>query len=186
VLLLVCAGMLAMLFTADILNEQRPFAPRVFWALFDSLVHGLVALLVTLPILRVSGNTKQTVALFCLVFLSATLIDLDHFVAARALDFGKALSLDVRPPTHSLTFAGLAGVIAFFVSRSSGVAWAIFAALSSHALRDASVGSTTILWPLPLLSIPRWTYYVGEVVLLLLTYILVSRSWIALQGPGAK
>jgi hypothetical protein len=43
--------LVALLFVADHLIERRPFLGRPFWALADSGVHGLVAVLVTALIL---------------------------------------------------------------------------------------------------------------------------------------
>jgi len=45
-------------------------------------------------------------------------------------------------------------------------AWALFAALASHVLRDAPSGTAPLLWPLPSTSVPRWLPYGGELALL--------------------
>lgn len=164
-------------FLGDVLMEQRRFAVPSFRALFDPLVHGVLALLVTLPLIGRHATLRQTVTLFCLIFLTATLIDLDHFVAAGSIELPHALDLRMRPPTHSLTFAGVLGVVAFLVSRSPVIGWGTFAALSSHVIRDASGGSTPILWPLSFEAIPRWAYYLGAVGLFLASYLVAETAW---------
>lgn len=173
-------GMLGLLLVADILMQQGAFALGAFGALFDFLVHGVVALLVTYPLFRVYENRRRATALFCVVLLTATLIDLDHLpriVAAGSLDLSRPLGVRLRQPTHSLTFAGLVGAFAYLVSRSRLVAWGVFAALSSHILRDASWGFTPILWPLSLQAIPPWIYYPSEVGLLVTSYLLMKKGW---------
>ncbi len=164
-------------FLADVLIEQRPFAVLTFRALFDGMVHGVLGLLVTSPLIGTGGDVRRTGVLFSLIILTATLIDLDHFVVAGSVDVPEAVSLGKRPPTHSLTFAGVLGVVAFLVSRSPIVGWGMFAALSSHVIRDASRGGTQILWPLSLEVIPRWVYYFGAVGLFLASYLLAKTEW---------
>jgi hypothetical protein len=80
------AVLLALLFVADYLIERRPFLGRPFWALVDSGVHGLVALLVTAPLL-------QSPQLLVLAFLAGTLVDVDHFLAVGSRSFQTATHL---------------------------------------------------------------------------------------------
>jgi hypothetical protein len=173
-LVFVSLGMLALLVIADVLVERRPFWSRTFWALFDVLIHGVVALVIGFPLLRACQTARQSTLLLVTMFLAATLIDLDHFVAAGSFALSDALSLSMRPPTHSLSFAVILGSLATLISRNPLVGWGIFASVSSHVLRDAAGGITSIVWPLPLQSIPRWTYYAGEVGLLVVSFLLVS------------
>jgi len=79
----------------------------------------------------------------------------DHFVPARSCSFWTATHLDKRPPTHSLTFALLLGAAGHLLFGSLSVAWVVFAGLASHVLRDASVGTAPLLWPLGEWKIPR-------------------------------
>jgi len=97
--------LLALLFVADSLIERRPFFGRAFWALVDSAVHGLVARLVTAPIIQSVSTTQQRLALSVLAFLTGTLVDVDHFLGSRSRSFWTATHLEKRPPTHSVTFA---------------------------------------------------------------------------------
>jgi len=72
----------ALLLVVDHLIERRPFFGRAFWALVDSCVHGLVALLVAAQIL--TGPR-----LLVLAFLAGTLVDVDHFLAAGLVVSGR-------------------------------------------------------------------------------------------------
>jgi len=122
-----------------------------------------VALLVTSPIIRSGPAPRQ---LFALAFLAGTLVDVDHFLAAGSRSLWTATHLEKRPPTHSVTFALLVSGGGYLFSGTFITAWIVFAALSSHVLRDASVGTAPILWPLGEWRIPRWAYWLGEVGLL--------------------
>ena len=124
--------MLVFLSCADRIVVRRPFLGRPFWAVIDVLVHGAVALAVTGPCIRRATRGKRALALSGLAFLSATVLDLDHFVAAGSLDLHAALSLAARPPTHSLTFALLLGTATSLLSRDRAAGWVVFAALASH------------------------------------------------------
>jgi hypothetical protein len=65
-----------------------------------------------------------------------------------------------------LAFATLAALVACIVARRPVVGWGLSAALASHFLRDASVGGLTpLLWPLPLITIPTWSYVLAEFTL---------------------
>ena len=86
-----------------------------------------------------------------------------------------ARNLQLRPAAHSLTLALVTGAIAYLVSRSPATGWALFAALASHVLRNASTGTAPLLSPLPSNSVPRWLYYGGELDLLWLSHFLAFR-----------
>jgi len=161
------AAMLVFLSCADRIIVRRPFLGRPFWAAFDVFVHGAVALLVAGPCIRRATRGKRALALSGLAFLSATVLDLDHFVAADSLDVRAALSLAARPPTHSLTFALLLGAATSLLSRDRAAGWVVFAAIASHVLRDAAMGTAPLLWPLSVDAVPRWVYGWGEVGLML-------------------
>ncbi|MHC5035038.1 MAG: metal-dependent hydrolase [Planctomycetota bacterium] len=171
--------MIAFLFGADTLIERRPFAPRTFWALFDVPVHAILALLVVFPLVDTQAPTEKTAILIFAVLLIGTLLDVDHFVAAKSLKINDVLSLPIRPTTHSLAFSGAVGILVVLVSRNPILSWIVFAALVSHVLRDAGGGKTPILWPLPVTAIPLWTYYLGVILLLSISYLLSLPGWMA-------
>jgi hypothetical protein len=170
-------GIILFLFIADVLIERRPFASQVFWALFDVLVNGVLALFLISPIFDIQAETRKTIALFCLFFFTAVLLDLDHFIAAWSFSISDALALKLRPPSHSLTFAAIVGLISALISKNLAISWGMFAALASHILRDASGGITPILWPLPLKAIPWWAYYGGEIGLFLISFLLMKKGF---------
>jgi hypothetical protein len=161
------AVLLALLLVADHVIEHRPFFGRPFWTLVDSGALGLVALLVTAPIIRSAPNSWQLLAL---AFLAGTLVDLDHFLATGSRSFWAATHLEKRPPTHSVTFALLVSGGGYLFSGSLTTAWALADALTSHVLRDSSVGTAPILWPLGDWRTPTWAYYAGEAGLMLLSF----------------
>jgi membrane-bound metal-dependent hydrolase YbcI (DUF457 family) len=110
--------------------------------------------------------------LLLLAFLAGTLVDVDHFIAAGLRSFRAATHLEKRLPTHSVTFALLDGGGGYLFSRSLTTAWVVFAALASHVLGDASVGTGSVLWPLGNWRIPRCVCYLGEGGLLTAAYRL--------------
>jgi hypothetical protein len=165
--------LLVLLFVADYLIERRPFFGRPFWALVDSGVHGLVALLVTGPLL-------QSPQLLVLAFLAGTVVDVDHFLAAGSRSFWAATHLEQRPPTYSVTFALLVSRGGYLFSGSLTTAWVLFAALTSHVLRDASVGTAPLLWPLGDWGIARWTCFVAEVRLLIGSYSIARPAFLGI------
>ena len=89
-------------------------------------------------------------------------MDLDHFPIAGSHNFCTATHLDKRAPTHSLTFALLVSGGRQLFPGSLSTAWVVFAALTSRVLRDASVGTAPILWPMGDWRTPRWVCCSGE------------------------
>ena len=153
--------LLLFLFVNDYLIAAKPFFSYKIWALYDGIVHGLVGVLVLYPIYKEKINRY-----FVLLFLLAALVDIDHFIAAQSLYLSDALRLPLRPATHSITFAILVAVAGILLTRNKLVAWTLFAAVTSHVIRDASGGGTPVFWPLEIYHIPSWFYYGGEIVLL--------------------
>jgi hypothetical protein len=161
------AAALLLLSCADRLIVRRPFLGRAFWAAFDVLVHGAVALVVARPCIRQARGRKRALALSGLTFAAATALDVDHFVSAGSLDLGPALALVDRPPTHSLTFALAVGAAVRLASRDREASWVALTGIASHVLRDAAMGTAPLLWPLSIDAVPRWAYVCGELGLLL-------------------
>jgi membrane-bound metal-dependent hydrolase YbcI (DUF457 family) len=164
--------MIVLLSAADRIIVRQPFLGRAFWAAFDLFVHGAVALVVAGPCIRRAPSARRALRLSGLAFLSATALDLDHFVSAGSLDVRAALALAARPPTHSLTFALLCGAVLSHLSRDRAAGWVAFAALASHVLRDAAMGTAPLLWPLSVDTVPWWAYACGELGL-----VWVSCAW---------
>ncbi|KAJ8985766.1 hypothetical protein NQ317_014419 [Molorchus minor] len=77
-----------------------------FQALFDNTTHALIG---ALSWFMVCLHFKSSSAFYTLLEVAAcafvaSLIDLDHFVAARSLNFEDATNLKQRPPLHCSTF----------------------------------------------------------------------------------
>jgi hypothetical protein len=125
-------------------GARRPLPlRRRLIAVTDPLVHALVAVAVVAPLTRRSGPAPLATAV-----AAATLIDVDHPVAARSLRLGPMLAMDRRPPTHNLTTALLAGALGT-LGGGPIHGWAAFGGLASHLLYDAGDSSapTPLLWP---------------------------------------
>jgi hypothetical protein len=176
-------SLLLFLILNDYLNETKPFFNLTFWGLYDSFVHGITAVLVLSPFLM---NIKASIfALrFSIFYLIAILLDADHFIEIGKIDLKEAAALQMRPITHSLTFALLSGIIITviynLIKHNNRIAnhtafmvfWIVFASLSSHVIRDASSGVTPILFPIKIYYIPLWLYYCLELLLMILSFLL--------------
>jgi hypothetical protein len=147
------------------LISVRPFFPSQIWALYDGVLHGLTGVIVLYPIYK-----EKISRYFPVLFLLASLVDLDHFIAAQSFSLYDALQLSIRLVTHSITFAILAALLGFLLTGKKLVSWTLLAALTSHIIRDAAGGSTPIFWPLEIYHIPSWLYYGIEIVLLYFSF----------------
>jgi len=138
----------------------------------DPLVHALIAAAVVAPLVPARGRRPLAVAI-----AAATLIDLDHALAARSLRTKALLSLPARPPSHSIALALAAGTAAA-AAADPVYAWAVSAALVSHLLHDAgdSAAPTPLLWPwAPARQIGRRRQLAGTAAVALGS-LLVSRA----------
>ena len=147
--------------------------PAHIWALMDAPVHVLLALLVVFPLYTRRATSAKLIGRFTLASLAPLLIDLDHFVAAGSLSLYSATTLASRPASHSLLFALGLGLIAYLFTRDIGDGYLLFAVLTSHVLRDASVGgSAPFLWPFSFDHLPLPVYYVSQLNLFCIAQIL--------------
>jgi hypothetical protein len=128
--------------------------------LADPAVHGLVAVLLVLPLwLRRVVDTPVAIV----AVLAGVLIDVDHAIAAGSFNFKAMLSLPGRPLGHSflvstLAAAGLA--LGLRLWRARYAAWWPFylfwVALASHIARD---GMTPWAWPWVAPAIPAAVFF---------------------------
>jgi hypothetical protein len=159
-----------------LLDSWRPNSiPAHNWALLDSPIHALLALLVVSPLFKHSFFQRNLLGWIAVAGLSATLIDLDHIVAARSFSLVEITQLPARPGTHTLLFALGCSLVALLLTRRRLVGWLIFAVLASHVLRDASTGATYFLWPLPFDQLPIPAYYAAQILLYLLSYFFAAK-----------
>lgn len=149
---------------------------RETWTLIDAPIHGLLAMLVTWPLAIRGQSSNKFLARLSLAGLVATLIDLDHFVAAGSFSLYSATHLGYRPITHSLMFALVSALSVWRITRDprDGCLW--FIALASHFLRDASTGGIHyLLWPFGFdrLSVPA--YYASQIGLSAAAWLIAWR-----------
>ena len=145
--------------------------PHYIWALFDSPLHIIVAILVTAPLCIKPSSPRNTVFRFVLVGLLSAMIDLDHFVAAKSLSLYDAINLLYRPATHSLLFALICAFTAWWITRNPRHCVIIFLALASHLLRDGASGVTPfLLWPVAFKRFSTQASYAAQVGLACLSW----------------
>lgn len=102
------------------------------------------------------ARTALLVPLLLVALLAETVVNLDQFAAAALRTFSSANHRAKRPPTYNLTFALLVGGGGYLFFGGLTTAWVVFAALTSHVLRNASVGTAPVLWPLGDWRIAPW------------------------------
>jgi len=159
----------------DAITTWRPGgAFNLYWPLLDSPVHATLALLVVSPLI-LRKSIHLTFKAIMVAGLAAVLLDLDHVVAADSFFLYDITHLTARPDTHSLLFAIGCGLLASILNRNVTNGWLIFGALASHVLRDASIGTAPVLWPLSVDHLAIQAYYALQVGLYLLTLAASKR-----------
>ena len=109
----------------------------------DPLQHALIAAGVAAPLVPQAGRGVVATAV-----VAATVIDVDHALAARSLRVRATTSLATRPRSHNqLTALGAGALVAAAAGPAHG--WAAFGGLASHLLHDAGddCAPTPLLWP---------------------------------------
>src|SRR5689334_2640422 len=104
---------------------QRKHLARVVRVYTDPLQHALIAAAVTAPLVPRAGRGVLRTAVTV-----ATVIDLDHAVAARSVRVRATTGLDERPRTHSLLTAAIVGAAAT-AAGGPWHGWAAFGGLTS-------------------------------------------------------
>jgi hypothetical protein len=172
-LLAYAAVVTCLLWSIDTLVDRQPGPDRALWAILDNTIHALVAFLLLLPLflLRI-----RSLAVPLLGAVLASLIDLDHFVAAGSFSLRDALSLPCRPWTHSLVFVLPAAALAGLLARRFWIFAVAAAALTSHILRDATTSPAPLLYPLPDVTLPWWAYALAFHLLMTASVLLASSS----------
>jgi membrane-bound metal-dependent hydrolase YbcI (DUF457 family) len=157
----IAAACVALWLGTRIVQANGP-SPLV-WALTDVLGHAVAALACTIWLLPGYGLRPVLASV-----LAATLIDVDHAVAAHSLDPARMEALQARPPTHSLAFAAaIAGLGWVVFGLPTG--YALAAGIVIHLLADAvEPGGVPLL--LPLVSdehvrVPQVAFGLGVVAL---------------------
>jgi membrane-bound metal-dependent hydrolase YbcI (DUF457 family) len=138
----------------------------------DPLQHGCIAAAVVAPLVPRTGGRVIVTAV-----VAATVIDVDHAVAARSLRVAATTSLATRPRTHSLLAALGAGALVAAAGKPVH-GWATFGALASHLLHDAGdrAAPTPVLWPFaPARQLGR-RWQLAATTALILGSVAVSRA----------
>lgn len=79
--------------------------------------------------------------------LIGTLVDVDHFLAASQFSYDGATHLSSRPFGHTLSFPLILALSMFIVFKKGRVSLLVFAAITTHLLRDA-VKHGVWVWPI--------------------------------------
>ncbi|KAJ8962020.1 hypothetical protein NQ314_005802, partial [Rhamnusium bicolor] len=119
---------------------------HIFQALFDNSTHALIGGLSWFITCLIDKNHHSYQILLEVAVCSfiASIIDLDHFVAAKSLQLKDATNLKQRPPLHCSTFPLVTCILLLFVSyilQLSSVkrgTLIILTAFASHHTRDAT------------------------------------------------
>jgi membrane-bound metal-dependent hydrolase YbcI (DUF457 family) len=153
------------------LSEPHHPVLSAVWAVF---AHGVLAVVVVLPLILISGRKLLVGAL---AFVASPALDLDHAVAAGSLSPHAMEHLSHRPGTHSLFLALALALLGFAFTRSRLVAWGVFAVIVSHLLFDAAGGDERWLYPLEHpSSIPWLLCPIGIVMLTCISAVLVRAA----------
>lgn len=171
-------------------GPRRRALTRAVRVYSDPLQHALIASAVTAPLVPRAGRGVLGTAIAV-----ATVIDLDHAVAARSARVRATTALAERPRTHSLLTAALVGAGAT-AAGGPWHGWAAFGGLVSHLLHDAGdhAAPTPLLWPFaPARQIGRRRQLAGTVALTMasatIAYVAASASADADGGratPGRR
>ncbi|RMG46664.1 MAG: hypothetical protein D6723_16885, partial [Acidobacteria bacterium] len=140
VLIAQTALLLVTMYLADATGRLRSALPVWVWGPMDSLFHGIIAVLIVWPLVRLSPGVGRK--MFIVAGAFGSLIDIDHFIAAGSFSFDEAIALGCRPWTHSLTFAALCGLIVWLIGKRRRTGLVVMVALASHVIRDAAGGCT--------------------------------------------
>jgi hypothetical protein len=155
----------------------------VLSAVWAVLIHGILSLIVVLPIVL---RSERRVLFGTLAFLAGPALDLDHVVVAESVSPRAMEHLAQRPDTHSLLVAVALTLLALALTRHKLAAWSVFAVLISHLLFDAAGGSEHWLFPLETTdSIPWLACPIGIVAVTGVSWVLAraERSSPATRRP---
>jgi LexA-binding, inner membrane-associated putative hydrolase len=148
----------------------------VLSALWEVFAHGLLAVIVILPL---AWRSSRRTGLVLLAFIGGIGLDVDHAVAAGSFDPRSMEQLGQRPDTHSLLFVSALALAALVVTRRKPVAWAVFAVLVAHLLFDAPGGGVRWLFPLQNPTAIPWLVCPVGIVLLTGISLIVSRAGVS-------
>ena len=148
----------------------------------DPFQHALIAAAVAAPLVPRAGARVLLTAV-----AAASVIDVDHAVAARSVRIWATTSLAARPRTHSaLTAVGAGALVAAAAGPLHG--WAAFGGLASHLLHDAGdrAAPTPVLWPFaPARQLGRRRQLAGTIALVLASAAVSRATAASAPGPSS-
>ncbi|XP_033624605.1 transmembrane protein 267-like [Asterias rubens] len=163
-------------------------------AVVDNFSHGMVgAMSWAMVVLVIPPCSLRQLAEVILCGLLASLLDVDHFIAARSFELKEVLALPFRPPLHSTTLILLIAIFLLLGVRLASssqylqsLPYMFIVATFSHQLRDASRRG---LWFWPLGStppLPYWIYIVSVVSLPISIRLVMERidPWLLKYSAG--
>ncbi|HUZ00676.1 MAG TPA: metal-dependent hydrolase [Thermomicrobiaceae bacterium] len=119
--------------------------------LMDGLCHGGTALAVALPALP---YVREPAAFLRVVLSTALLLDLDHIPAARSFHLARTMTMEHRPPSHSVLTPLLFAILAERWRPERHLGLAALLGLGSHLLRDLGTGGAPIVHPRRIVTVP--------------------------------
>lgn len=186
-ILLLFLGLLAYIGDNIVLRSATKFK-RAF---ADSCTHGLIGL-VTWLVICVYFKRPYFTSLceICICGFLSSLIDVDHFVAAKSFKLEDALSLSSRPFLHcsSIPFITVVSLIllchALQLGHLSTLSWMLLVAFTSHHIRDAARHG---LWLWPFGSTPPLNYFLYIALTMCLPlYIIIFMNFINFSSKPYK
>jgi hypothetical protein len=121
-------------------------------AVSDALAHLATGLAVALP---ASSYVREPERFLALAGVSATLIDLDHVVAARSLKLNSCMTMPRRPATHSVLAVGGLAYLTARLEPGRQTELAVILGLGSHLLRDLVTGGAPLFMPSRIVEIAK-------------------------------
>jgi len=110
----------------------------------DALAHLATGLAVALP---ASSFVREPERFLALAGASATLIDLDHVVAARSIKLASCMTMARRPASHSVLAVGGLAYLTSRLEPGRQTELAVTLGLGSHLLRDLVTGGAPLFMP---------------------------------------
>jgi LexA-binding, inner membrane-associated putative hydrolase len=149
----------------------------------DPLQHAALATAVVAPLVPLAGPRIVVTAI-----TAATVIDVDHAVAAKSVRIAATTGLETRPRSHNLLTAVGFGAVATAVGGPLH-GWAAFGGLASHLLHDAGdrAAPTPVLWPFrPARQLGRRWQLCGTTLLVLTSLAIAAGVSVSGRSGAAR
>lgn len=146
------------------------------------LLHGLIAVVVLAPILRIVRHPWRWTAV---AFVAGPAVDLDHVFAAGSASPRAMEQLGDRPETHTVLLGVALALLVLLISRNLLLAWAVFAIDASHVIFDAAGGGDSWLYPIITSASLPWLICPATIALFYaISSLLAKRAGLPTARPG--